>query len=118
MFRRRPDSISPLSNRELWRLYMLLVLANELDLALTYMGLAAGTFVEANPLMAPLLDTSWPVIMKLIPLAGLALALYAVVEAAPLRRRWAHGAISLAAAVYALVLMAHALNILLTQRPG
>src|SRR2546426_3777467 len=34
--------------RELWRWYILLLIANELDLAYTYVGLSRGAFLEGN----------------------------------------------------------------------
>lgn len=78
--------------RDVWRLYLLLVLANELDLTFTYVGLATGTFVEANPLMAVLTRPS-------------------------LRDR-VQQALSLAATVYAGVLLAHAFNALARLLPA
>jgi hypothetical protein len=98
-------------------MYLLLVLANELDLTFTYVGLATGTFVEANPLMAPLLYTFWPIVMKHIPLAGLAVAIVAVALMRPGLRRRLQQALSLAATVYAGVLLAHALNALVRILP-
>jgi hypothetical protein len=114
---RTTHAIAAAGPRGTWRLYVLLVIANELDLVFTYVGLNTGTFVEANPLMAPLLFTAWPMAMKFFPLAGLALALSAAVEGEPPRRR-AHGAVSAAAGVYAVVLILHVLNVLLTSLPG
>jgi hypothetical protein len=105
-------TFAPAVFRDVWRMYLLLVLANELDLTFTYVGLATGTFVEANPLMAPLLYTSWPFIMKHIALAGLGLAIVAVALVRPGLRRRLQQALSLAATVYAGVLLAHALNAL------
>src|SRR5437879_12950047 len=68
-------------SRELWRWYILLLIANELDLAYTYVGLSRGAFLEGNPWLGPLLLTWWPIAIKVICLAGLALGLLVILEA-------------------------------------
>src|SRR3989442_12935738 len=73
--------------RELWRWYILLLIANELDLAYTYVGLSRGAFLEGNPWMGPLLLTWWPITVKVICLAGLALGILGILEAGLPRQR-------------------------------
>jgi hypothetical protein len=103
-----------LPDRMLWRWYLLLLVANELDLAFTYLGLSRGTFFEANPLVQPHLYTLWPIVMKLAPLAGLALAVFVVVSHAHHLQSRVLGALRLATAVYAVVLVLHILHVLTT----
>jgi len=107
-----------LRNRELWRWYILLLIANELDLAYTYLGLNRGTLLEANPLVAPHLYTWWPLAMKLVPLAGLALGLAVAARADDRRQRRALGAVRFATAVYTAILVMHLLNLLTGLRIG
>ncbi|HEU4798967.1 MAG TPA: DUF5658 family protein [bacterium] len=99
-----------LLSQELWRWYILLVIANELDLIFTYFGLSRGMFLEANPLVAPHLYTWWPVAMKLFPLAGLALGIFAAVRTGHHRLPHALGAIRLTTAIYTVILVLHLLN--------
>lgn len=108
---------TPPGGPDLWRLYAVLLIANELDLVLTYAGLSRGRFIEANPLMEPLLYTFWPLVMKQVPLAGLALGVASVLTLRPCLREQTSAAVSLATAVYAAVLIAHLLNILVTILP-
>lgn len=99
-------------SRELWRWYILLLIANELDLVFTYFGLSQGTFMEANPLVRPHLYTWWPLLMKLAPLAGLALGVYAVLGHGHHLQRRVLGALRLATAIYTIVLVMHVLHVL------
>ena len=99
-----------LLSQELWRWYILLVIANELDLIFTYFGLSRGMFLEANPLVAPHLYTWWPVAMKIFPLAGLALGIFAAVRTGHHRLRHALGAIRLTTAIYTVIIVLHLLN--------
>lgn len=99
-------------NRTLWRWYILLLVANYLDLAFTYMGLSQGTFFEANPLVRPHLYTWWPVLMKAAPLAGLALGVYAVLSHAQHLQPRVLSALRFATAVYTIVLALHVLHVL------
>ncbi|MDQ7843254.1 MAG: DUF5658 family protein [Armatimonadota bacterium] len=100
MGKRRPDG-------ELWRWYAVLVIANELDLVFTYLGLSRGTFLEANPLVRPYLYTWWPFIMKLGPLAGLALAIAVVVRRGQRLHPRTLTAVRLAAVIYAGIVLLH-----------
>lgn len=107
-----------LPNRTLWRWYILLFIANYLDLAFTYMGLSRGNFFEANPLVRPHLYTWWPILMKLAPLAGLALGVYAVLSHAQHLQFRVLGALRLATAIYTLVLALHVLHVLSSALTG
>lgn len=107
-----------LPNRTLWRWYVLLLIANELDLAFTYLGLSQGTFFEANPIVRPHLYTWWPILMKLAPLAGLALAVYAVLSHAQHLQSRVLGALRLATAIYTIVLVMHMLHVLSSAFTG
>ena len=103
-------------SRELWRWYILLLIANELDLAYTYVGLSRGAFLEGNPWLGPLLLTWWPIIVKVICLAGLALGILVILEAGLPRQRRVLRALRMATAVYTAVLILHIVN-LLTSLP-
>src|SRR5205809_7853177 len=96
-------------SRELWRWYILLLIANELDLAYTYVGLSRGAFLEGNPWLGPLLLTWWPIAIKVICLAGLALRTLVILEAGfpPPRRvlRALHGATAVYTALLILPLV-------------
>jgi hypothetical protein len=107
-----------LLHRELWRWYILLLVANELDLVFTYLGLSRGTFLEANPLVAPHLYTLWPLAMKLTALGGLALGIFAAVRANHRRLGYVLEAVRFATAVYAVILVAHVLNMLTSVFAG
>jgi len=105
-----PSTARP--DRELWRWYVVLLIANELDLLFTYLGLSRGTFLEANPLIRPYLYTWWPFVMKLAPLAGLALAIIVVMRSHRQLHWRTLGALRLAAAIYAVILLLHVLTML------
>lgn len=107
-----------MTDRTLWRWYLLLLLANGLDFAFTYVGLSRGTFTEANPLVRPFLDTWWPVLMKLTPLAGLALGVYVVLKEASHLQVRVLQALRLATAIYAIVLVMHVLHVLTSSLTG
>lgn len=107
-----------LLNRELWRWYVLLFIANELDLVYTYFGLGRGSFLEANPWLAPHLLTWWPITLKVVCLAGLAVAVVAVLEAGLGRQQRMLGALRFTTAVYAGVLVLHIMNLLISLMRG
>lgn len=94
-------------DRELWAWYALLLVANALDLALTYLGHSAGVVAEANPLARPHLNSWWPLWMKVIPLAGLALGISVDGKRGRLLRRPTLQAVRLATAAYGLILALH-----------
>jgi len=104
---RRPDGA-------LWRWYVVLLIANELDLVFTYLGLSRGTFLEANPLVRPYLYTWWPFIMKFAPLAGLALAIAVVARRGQHLHPRTLAAVRLAAAIYVGIVLLHVLTWLRT----
>lgn len=105
-------SAEPLLSRRLWRSYILLFIANELDLVYTYFGLGHGFFQEANPIVRPYLYTWWPIAMKIAALAGLALAIVAVVQAGRNTQQRMLGVMQLITAVYAIVLVMHLVTLL------
>ena len=115
---RTPVQAQTLPSRELWRWYILLLIANELDLVFTYFGLSQGTFMEANPLVRPHLYTWWPLLMKLAPLAGLALGVYAVLTRGQHLQQRTLGALRLATAIYTIVLVMHVLQMLTSAFTG
>lgn len=96
-------------HRDLWRWYASLLIANELDLVYTYVGLARGAFVEANPWLGPLLHTWWPIGIKAAALLLLAAGVALASRSAPTRQARVVRALRLAAVVYAGVLTLHLL---------
>lgn len=107
-----------LLNRELWRWYVLLFIANELDLVYTYFGLGRGSFLEANPFLEPHLLTWWPITLKIVCLAGLAVAVVAVLEAGLGRQQRVLQALRFATGVYTGVLVVHIFNLVATLTRG
>ncbi len=105
-------------SRELWRWYILLLIANELDLAYTYFGLSRGAFLEGNPWMEPYLLTWWPIGVKAVCLAGLAVGIIAVLSAGLVRQQRVLRALRAATAVYAAVLVLHVVNLLASLSRG
>lgn len=99
-----------LLGQQLWFWYTLLVIANSLDLIFTYFGVSRGIILEANPLVAPHLFTLWPMAMKIFPLAGLALGIYAAVRTGHRRLPYALRAIRLTTAIYTIIIVLHLLN--------
>src|SRR5438093_13041809 len=97
--------------RELWRWYILLLIANELDLAYTYVGLSRGAFLEGNPWLGPLLLTWWPIRVKVICLAGLALGILVSLEAGLPRQRRVLRARRMATAVCTARLILHSVTL-------
>lgn len=104
-----PDTIL---NRQLWRWYVVLFIANELDLLYTYFGLGQGFFHEANPLLRPHLYTWWPITIKAVALAGLALGIAAAVRAAFHRRRRVLTVLRAVTAIYGIVLILHLVTLI------
>jgi len=104
--------------RELWRWYILLFIANELDLVYTYFGLSQGSFLEGNPWLRPLLLTWWPMIVKAVALGGLAVAVVAVLQAGLIRQERVLRALRAVTAVYAAVLALHLMNLLASLSRG
>ncbi len=102
----------PLLNRQLWRWYLLLVIANELDLVYTYFGLGRGFFIEANPLAQPYLLTWWPIAQKVIPLVGLGIAIAAVLRSTNYRQERVLTVLQAVTAVYAVLAFMHVVNLL------
>lgn len=100
-----------LLSRELWRWYLMLFIANELDLVYTYFGLSNGRFHEANPFLAPLLYSFWPITLKLVPLAGLALGVFVVLRSTVRRQQRVLSFIRLATAIYVIILVMHLINL-------
>lgn len=99
-------------SRELWRWFLLLVIANELDLAYTYVGLSRGVFQEANPILRPHLYTWWPIALKVIALTGLALGIAAVVRHGFRRQQMVLEAVRITTAVYLVILVIHVVYLL------
>lgn len=109
---------TPLLSRQLWRWYLLLVIANELDLVYTYFGLGRGFFAEANPLVQPYLLTLWPIAQKAIPLLGLAIANVAVLRSTTRRQETVLTVLQAVTAVYAVLAFLHVVNLLATLWRG
>jgi len=105
-------------SRELWRSYVLLFIANELDLVYTYFGLSRGVFLEGNPWLRPLLLTWWPIAIKVILLAALAFGIIVILEAGLPRQRRVLRALRMAITVYAGVLVLHVVNLLTSLSRG
>lgn len=98
---------------ELWRWYILLFIANELDLVYTYFGLSQGAFLEGNPWLRPLLFTWWPIILKAVSLGGLAVAVVAVLQQTGLaRQQRVLRLLRAVTVVYVAVLALHLVNLL------
>lgn len=104
--------------RELWRWYILLFIANELDLVYTYFGLSQGAFFEWNPWLRPLLLTWWPIIVKAVSLGGLAIAVVAVLQAGLIRQARVLRALRAVTVVYVAVLVLHLMNLLVSVSRG
>lgn len=105
-------------SRELWRWYILLLIANELDLAYTYFGLSRGAFLEGNPWMEPFLLTWWPIGVKAVCLAALAVGIVAVLSTGLVRQERVLRALRAATVVYAAVLVLHLYNLLTSLSRG
>ncbi len=104
---------------ELWRWYILLFIANELDLVYTYFGLSQGSFLEGNPWLRPLLLTWWPIIVKAVSLGGLAIAIVAVLQQTGLaRQQRVLRALRAVTVVYVAVLALHVMNLLASLSRG
>jgi hypothetical protein len=103
---------TPPLNRQLWRWYLLLIVANELDLVYTYFGLGRGFFVEANPLIQPYLLTLWPIAQKVMPLLGLGIAIVAVLRTTVRRQEVVLTVLQAVTAVYAVLSFIHVVNLL------
>jgi len=101
-------------SRELWRWYILLLIANELDLAYTYFGLSRGAFLEGNPWMEPYLLTWWPIGVKVVCLAALAVGIVAALSAGLVRQQRVLRALRVATGVYAAVLVLHVVNLVVS----
>jgi len=99
-------------SRQLWRWYIIVFIANELDLVFTYFGLGQGFLQEVNPLLRPHIYTWWPITIKVVALAGLALGIAAAVHASFARKRRVLKVLHGVAAVYCLVLILHLVTIL------
>src|SRR5229473_2668146 len=104
--------------RKLWRSYIVLLIANELDLVYTYFGLSQGVFLEGNPWLRPHLLTWYPMGIKAVGLAVLAIGIVAVLQAGLPRQRRALLAVQAATAVYAGVLVLHIVNLLASLARG
>jgi hypothetical protein len=104
--------VTPPLSRQLWRWYLLLVIANELDLVYTYFGLARGFFIEANPLALPHLLTLWPIVQKVTPLLGLGIAIVAVLGSTLRRQQAVLTVLQAVTAVYAVLAFMHVVNLL------
>ncbi len=104
--------------RELWRWYILLLIANELDLAYTYVGLSRGAFLEGNPWLGPLLLTWWPIIVKVICLAGLALGILVILEAGLPRQRRVLRVLRMATTIYTAVVVLHVVYLVASLSRG
>lgn len=100
-----------LLSRELWRWYIMLFIANELDLVYTYFGLNNGGFHEANPFLAPHLYSWWPIILKIVPLAGLALGVYVAIRSSQRRQMRVLSFLRIATAIYVVILVMHLVNL-------
>lgn len=99
-------------SRQLWRWYIVVFIANELDLVFTYFGLGQGFLHEANPLLRPHIYTLWPIAIKILALAGLALGIAAAVNAGFARKRRVLRVLHGVAAIYCFVLILHLFTIL------
>ena len=107
-----------LLSRELWRWYVMLFIANELDLVYTYFGLSNGRFHEANPFLAPHLYSWWPIILKIVPLAGLALGIYVALRGNSRYQRRVLSLIRVATAIYVVILVMHLVNLVANLARG
>lgn len=105
-------------NRELWRWYILLFIANELDLVYTYFGLSRGVFQEANPLLRPHLFTLWPIMLKVVGLAGLALGIVAALQAGVKYQQRLLRVLRATTTVYVAILVMHLVYLLETITRG
>ncbi len=104
--------------RKLWRSYILLFIANELDLVYTYFGLSQGMFLEGNPWLKPHILTWYPMGIKAVCLAALAIGIVAVLQTGIPRQRRALFALQAATAVYAGVLVLHLVNLVASLARG
>lgn len=105
-------------SRELWRWYILLLIANELDLVYTYFGLSRGVFLEWNPWLRPHLLTWWPIGVKVACLAALAVGIIAVLRAGLAGQQRVLRALRTATGVYAGVLVLHIVYLLTSLSRG
>jgi hypothetical protein len=101
-----------LLSKQLWRWYIVVFIANELDLVFTYFGLGQGFLQEVNPLLRPHIYTLWPITIKVLALAGLALGIAAAVNASFARKRRVLRVLHGVAAIYCIVLILHLVTIL------
>ncbi len=69
-----------LALRGIWRWYWALLVANALDLLLTYVAVGRG-LQETNRVLQPILFTPWPFVLKFSALALLAVGLLSVTPA-------------------------------------
>lgn len=66
-------------SRATWRWYWVLLLANALDLLLTYTAVERG-IEEWNPLLRPVLFTMWPATLKLAAFTVLAYGIWCLTQ--------------------------------------
>jgi hypothetical protein len=92
-----------------WRWYAALLIANTLDLLLTYTALERG-IPEWNPLLRPLILTPWPPVMKLLTFGLLAHALWLAVQRVQ-RTRPVLSLLQSATVVYLLVVVVHVVGL-------
>ncbi len=95
--------------RGIWRWYWALLVANALDLLLTYVALRRG-LQETNRVLQPILFTPWPVVLKFSALGILALGLLYVTPAGRRPFRILR-MVRVAAAFYLGVLLFHLLGL-------
>lgn len=96
-----------MDERRLWRTYIFLVVANQLDVIYTYRGLALGLFQEGNPLLQAQVYTWWPIALKILALAALGVGIAAAVRAGWGQQRRLLFALQAVTAVYAAILILH-----------
>lgn len=98
-------------HRKVWEWYLLLLIANGLDLLFTYFGVSHGILEEANPLLRPYILTVWPFVVKIGELALLALVIVAMLRTPQSRARFVFRTLQVVTGAYGVVLLMHLLNL-------
>lgn len=99
-----------------WVWYVFVAVGQALDVVLTRLGLSRGVIAEANPLMAPIVHTPIPIVLKAFALLYLA-AVIAHVLASPRGRPLLLWSLRFLAAATAVVLLLHAWALLIDSLP-
>ena len=77
-----------------------------------------GAFLEGNPWLGPLLLTWWPIIVKVICLAGLALGILVILEAGLPRQRRVLRVLRMATTIYTAVVVLHVVYLVASLSRG